>query len=146
MICLAAQKRRSSNDPLVVSEAVTWLLETGLSVSSARIRARIKNLVGDIHIAFIGSRLLELASVSARIGSSLLVLAIAGLSYFRPRVTRGSHRKVNVYAATENSGSQVEQGRLLRSISACALPLARSIGRHERNRKGRRQADTDWVR
>ena len=59
MICLAAQKRRSSNDPLVVSEAVTWFLETDLSVSSARIRARIKNLVGDIHIAFIGSRLLE---------------------------------------------------------------------------------------
>ena len=55
MICLAAQKRRSSNDPLVVSEAVTWFLQTGLSVSSARIRARIKNLVGDIHIAFIGS-------------------------------------------------------------------------------------------
>ena len=53
---------------------------------------------------------------------------------------------LNVNAATENSGSQVGADRLLRSISACALPLARSIGRHERNRKGRHQAGTDWVR
>ena len=104
----------------------------------------IKNLVRDIHITFIHPGLLQVGVGIGKNWFLSLALAIAGLLADRPSVT--GERKVNVYAAVENSGSQAGTNRLLRSISACALRPVRSIGRHERNRKERHQAGTDWVR
>jgi hypothetical protein len=140
MVCVVAQKRRSLTDSLVVPETENRFLQTGLSVSSLGFQWD-QNSTGDYSHTYI--QMLESSSVTAgtvpRPG-----LSDRGAIAYRPSGT--GELKVNVNAAAEHSESQAGTNHLLRSISACALPPARSIGKHEKNRKEKRQGDTDLAR
>jgi hypothetical protein len=83
MICLAAQKRRSPNDSPVVSEAETRFLQTGLSISSARIRAESKLSQRHSHPCI---QMLESASVRQEL-FLMLGLRDRGAIANRPSVT-----------------------------------------------------------